>query len=139
MKLFFLGLCLVSVLGAPTRHAATSFRPGFEQEAPSGRHPSGGPGPISAEQLKDLNLSDDQKERVEAIFKNQRQEMEDLRSTTGDDRDKMMSGMHKLESQTDAQLKAVLTSEQYTKYQAKKKDRPRPPKDGQGPPPRDSQ
>ena len=94
---------------------------------------------MSAEQLSDLNLSADQKERVDAIFKNQRQQMEDLRSSTGNDREKSMSSLRHLESQTNAQLKAVLTSEQYAKYQAKKKNHPRPPKDGQAPPPRDSQ
>ncbi|WP_324677137.1 hypothetical protein [Hymenobacter sp. GOD-10R] len=137
MKLLFLGLCLASVLGKPTHPVAAGFRQGIEQETPGRRSP-GGPGPLSAELLKDLNLSVDQQERVDAIFKNQQQEIEDLRSTTGNDRDKLMSGMRKLESQVDTQLKATLTSEQYAKYQAKKKDRSRPPKDGQGPP-RDSQ
>ncbi|OUJ74091.1 hypothetical protein [Hymenobacter crusticola] len=139
MKLLFLGLCLASVLGKPAHHVASSLRQGLEQETP-GRRPPGGPGPMSAELLKDLNLSADQQERVDAIFKNQQQEMEDLRSSTGNDHDhdKIMSSMRKLESQADAQLKATLTSEQYAKYQAKKKDRPRPPKDGHAPP-RDSQ
>ena len=136
MKHYLFGLFLVSLLSGPSHHVFSTLQQGPEQEAPKNARPPHGP--MSAEQLKDLNLSDDQKERVEAIFKNQRQEMEDLRSSSGTDHEKSMSSMRHLENQVDAQLKAVLSIEQYAKYQAKKKDRPRPPKDGQGMPPQPS-
>jgi len=137
MKLLLLGICLASVLSGPGYHATSSLRQGPEQETPGHR---GGPGLLSAAQLTDLKLSVDQQERVDAIFQNQQQQLDDLRSLAGTDYSKMSSRMRKLETQTTTQLKAVLTSEQYAQYQAKKKERSRLPKDGQAPPPpRDSQ
>ncbi|MBO0357681.1 hypothetical protein J0X19_06970 [Hymenobacter sp. BT186] len=107
---------------------------GPRQGRPDGpRPPKGG-----ADHLKDLNLTDKQKTKVEAIMKKQRQEMEALHKdgNGSTDREATMTAMRRLDDDTDSQLKQVLTPEQYTKYQAKKKDRPQPPKDSQGRPPR---
>lgn len=142
-----LRLCLLGV-SLSTSYAATasvansdklvlpSF---FGQDGPrQGRPDSQRPPKGGADQLKDLNLTDKQKTKVEAIMKKQRQEMEALHKdgNGNTDREATMTAMRRLDDDTDSQLKQVLTPEQYTKYQAKKKDRPQPPKDGQGRPPR---
>jgi len=146
MKKSFLRLCLLGI-SLSSSYAATAsvanpgslrLPPFFGQDTPPQGPPADGqrrPKMGGADQLKDLDLTDKQKSKVEAIMKKQQQQRESLRKQ-GTDREAMMTEMRRLESETDVELKSVLTAEQYTKYQAKKKDRPQPPKDGQGPPPR---
>ena len=142
MNKSFLRLCLLGI-SLSTSYAATAsgatpdklvLPPFFGQDSPrqgrpDGQRPSKGGG---TDQLKDLNLTDKQKTKVEAIMKKQRQEMEALHKdgNSSADREATMTSMRRLNDNTDTQLKQVLTPEQYTKYQAKKKDRPQPPKDG---------
>ena len=119
-------------LAAQGEIAAPSQLPGTPpQERPAGPRPGGQHG---EELFKDLDLTAKQQAKEEVIFKNQQQQLEALRGSTTDDREKAMSNRRRIESQTDAKLKTVLSSEQYAKYQAKKQEHPHPPKDGQRPP-----
>lgn len=145
MNTTFLRLCLLGV-SLSTSYAATAsvanpdklvLPPFFGQDTPRQSRPDGQRPPKGrgSDQLKDLNLTDQQKTKVEAIMKKQRQEIEALHKdgTGSSDREATMAATRRLYSDTDAQLKQVLTPEQYTQYQAKKKkDRPQPAKDGQG-------
>ena len=141
MKRYLMGLGLMGVLSAPVTafsvHAQGEVTTTSRLPAPPQDERPAGPrlgGQHGGELLKDLDLSDKQQAKVDVIFKNQQQQMDALRSSAGGDREKAMSNRRRIESQTDAKLKTVLTSEQYAKYQAKKQEQPRPPKDGQRPP-----
>jgi protein CpxP len=151
MNKSFLRLCLLGI-SLSTSYAATAsvanattllLPPFFGQDTPRQGRPDGQRQPKGggADQLKDLNLTEKQKTKVEAIMKKQRQEMEAMRKDNNEstDREARTTAMRRLDDDTNSQLKQVLTPEQYTKYQAKKKDRPQPPKDGQGRPPRKSE
>ncbi|QJX49027.1 hypothetical protein HMJ29_19790 [Hymenobacter taeanensis] len=93
---------------------------------PEGHRP-GGPGNMLVEMTKTLNLTADQQTRVSAIQQEQMQQMQTLReqSSAGTDRQAMMTQMRSLDETTDTQLKAVLTPEQFQKYQAQKQERMR--------------
>ncbi|TGE06284.1 hypothetical protein [Hymenobacter fodinae] len=103
---------------------------------PKGRGPSGpgGRGNMLAEMTKDLNLTADQQTRVKAIQQEQLQQMQAMREqgSAGGDRQAMMTQMSSLDESTDTKLKAVLTPEQFQKYQAKKQERMRDRRPGGG-------
>jgi protein CpxP len=83
-----------------------------------------------------LNLTDDQKPKVKAILDDQREQMRDLRQNQDLSREDRMAKMKSIREDTDAKLKAVLTADQFEKWQAM---RPRMggPRNGPpgGPPP----
>jgi Spy/CpxP family protein refolding chaperone len=85
---------------------------------------------------EELNLTDDQKPKVKAIMDAQRQKMRDLReddSLSDDDRRAQMKTIHE---DTATQLKAVLTPDQFAKWQKMPQRMPRPPmQNGDNPPP----
>ena len=79
-----------------------------------------------------LNLTDDQKPKVKTILDDQRQKMRDLRQNEDLSRDDRMAQMKSIREDTDAKLKAVLTSDQFEQWQ-KMVSRMRGPRSG--PPP----
>ncbi|RTQ53383.1 hypothetical protein EJV47_01175 [Hymenobacter gummosus] len=100
------------------------------QGPPPGRGPGANPETRAEELAKSLKLSGKQKNEVTTILKNQHQQMEALRNSQGGDadREKGMSQMRRLDSETDAKLKAVLSAAQYNQYLAQKPG----PRDGKG-------
>jgi len=89
---------------------------------PVGAPPPGGPGMRGqagfdriAEQL---NLTDDQKPKVKAILEDQRKKMGDLRDDTSLSREDKMAKRKAVHEDTVTQMKAVLTADQFQKWQA---------------------
>ena len=118
-----------------TKKDKTKAKGDDKLERPEGRGPSGpgGPGNRMADMTKDLNLTADQRTRVQAIEKEQLQQMQTMReSGKTDDREAQMQRMHSFEEDTDQKMKGVLTPEQFQQYQAKKQERMRGGRAGGG-------
>ena len=88
---------------------------------PAGGPPPGGPGMRGqagfdriAEQLK---LTDDQKPKVKAILEDQRKKMGELRQDTSLSPEDRMAKMKTIRENTATQMKAVLTADQFQKWQ----------------------
>ncbi|MDE3066652.1 MAG: hypothetical protein KGJ60_03785 [Verrucomicrobiota bacterium] len=64
-----------------------------------------------------LNLTDEQKPKVQAAFKDMRQQMRDLRQNTDLSRKERMAKAKTLRENLDAKLKDILTPEQFQKWQ----------------------
>jgi Spy/CpxP family protein refolding chaperone len=73
--------------------------------------------------VKDLGLTEAQKVKVEAINKKYGEKMAELSKEAGGDRAKSREKMMELRKAKDAELKAVFTAEQNTKYLALEKQR----------------
>ena len=65
-----------------------------------------------------LSLTDDQKPKVKAILEDQRKEMGDLRQDTSLSREDKMAKAKNIREGTDVKLKAILTADQFQKWQA---------------------
>jgi Spy/CpxP family protein refolding chaperone len=109
---------------------------------PAGAPPPGGPpggpgmrGQAGFERIAEqLNLTDDQKPKVKAIIEDQRKKMGDLRQDTSLSREDKMAKRKAIQDDTVAQMKAVLTADQFQKWQVMQPQmRNRPP--GGTPPP----
>jgi len=90
-----------------------------DTNAPASTPPAGQPGPgmRGGPNLDPLNLTADQKPKVQAIMEAQRQKIRDLRQDTSlspEDRKTKMKAIH---DDTASQMKAVLTPEQFIKWQ----------------------
>jgi protein CpxP len=66
---------------------------------------------------KALNLTDDQKPKVKAIMDAQMQKMHDLREDDSLSQDDKRAKMKAIHDDTSTQLKAVLTADQFAKWQ----------------------
>lgn len=109
---------------------------------PSGAPPHRGPhgpgmrGPNFDRLAERLNLTDEQKPKVEAIFQGQREKMRDIWQDQNLSREERMTKMRAIREETMAKLKGVLTVDQFKKLQEMRPmrggPRHRPP--GGGPP-----
>ena len=84
--------------------------------------------------LKSLNLSPEQQTKMEALMKEQRAQGGPRGSQQGPPSDADRQAMQARRADMDAKVKAILTPEQYTKYQAMRPQGPsgqRAPRDGQ--------
>ena len=88
---------------APASGASTNAPP----RAPRGRMDIG----------KALNLTDDQKAKVQPILDAQRAKMNAVRQDTSLSQDDMRAKMKQIRDDTTAQLKPILTPEQFQKWQ----------------------
>jgi Spy/CpxP family protein refolding chaperone len=86
--------------------------------------------------VEELNLTDDQKPKVKAIMDAQTQKMRDLRADDGLSQDDKRAKMKAIHEDTATQLKAVLTPDQFAKWQQMSQHMPRHPmQNGDNPPP----
>jgi Spy/CpxP family protein refolding chaperone len=107
MHMHALRLALLATTLATTGLTAQAAPP---QEAPAQGRPRGG-----ADRFKDLNLTDDQKTKIDALMK----EARDQRGRQqGPPSDADRQAMQTRRAEMDAKIKAILTPEQYTKYEA---------------------
>ena len=81
-----------------------------------------------------LNLTDDQKAKVKTILDGQMQKMRELRDDTSLSPEDRRPKMQAIREETTAQMKAVLTPDQFEKWQ-KTMQRNRRPGGPGGPPP----
>jgi Spy/CpxP family protein refolding chaperone len=110
-----------------TKKVKTKLKPDHPAARLEDRKPggAGGRGNRLAELTKDLHLTADQQTRVQAIQQEQMQQMQTMReqASASGDRQAMMTQMRSLDEGTDTKLKAVLTPEQFQRYQATKQER----------------
>ncbi|MGI4741555.1 MAG: hypothetical protein ACRYG7_40830 [Janthinobacterium lividum] len=105
---------LVSAAGLAAQAAPQATA---RQQAPA----QTGPGQRGADMLKELNLTADQQAKVEALLQEQRAQRSQRPS--GPPTDAEREAMQASRATLDTKLKAILTPEQYTKYQAMRPQR----------------
>ncbi|WP_375435685.1 hypothetical protein [uncultured Hymenobacter sp.] len=81
---------------------------------------------------QELGLSSKQKSKVEKIFQEQQQQMQALRSRSGNDRSQGMAEAKRIHESTNKKLKNVLSKKQYAQFEAKRQERQRQMADRQG-------
>ncbi len=96
---------------------------------PPMEHGPGGPGMKARGDIaKQLDLTPEQKPKVEAIMKSTMEKRKELREDTSLTQEEKRDKGKALQEDTSKQLKAVLTPEQFTKWQEiSKRARTRPP------------
>jgi Spy/CpxP family protein refolding chaperone len=114
---------------------ATNTPPAVPPGAPPpGDH--GQRGHLTVDQLaKRLDLTDDQKVKVKPIIDAQNQQMSDLRQDTDLSREDRMAKMKAIHDDTTAQLKPILTEDQFAKWLKISRMPHRPMQNGDNPPP----
>ena len=65
---------------------------------------------------QDLNLTDDQKTKLEEVFKKQGEKMRELRQDQSLSREDRRAKMQKIQEDSDPDIKKILTPDQYTQY-----------------------
>ncbi len=90
---------------------------------PAGRPPQGQRGEMAKERIakmaEELKLSDEQKTKVTALLKEQAETMRGMKEATPEERkEKMKAGREEMQKQ----MKAILTPEQYTKWETLRKE-----------------
>ena len=93
---------------------------------PAGRPPGGG----FERMVEQLNLTADQKPKVQAIMDTQMQKMRDLRQDTSLTAEDRKAKMKTIREDIATQMKAVLTPEQFQKWQDMRNRRNGPPPGG---------
>jgi periplasmic protein CpxP/Spy len=107
---------------------------------PAGQRPPGMRGTITLDQLaQQLNLTDDQKAKVKPILEARDQKVRELRGDTSLTPEDRRAKMKALRDDMTTQMKAILTPEQFDKWQklppAGMRDRRAGPPPGGNPPP----
>jgi len=124
MRMHSLRLALVAAAFAATGLTAQATP---LQEAPAQGRQRGGGG----DRFKDLNLSDDQKAKLEALMKEERANGGGRNGQQGPPSDADRQAMQARRAGMDAKVKGILTPEQYTKYQASRPQRGQRPASGE--------
>ena len=110
----------ISLLAALAAGALFALTPSLRAEdkpakAPKAERPEGGPrggqrGDMLKEMSEKLDLTADQKAKLQEAFKAQRENRKDPKETTPEERKEARKAM-------DAKIKEILTPEQYTKWE----------------------
>lgn len=100
-------LSVLALAGALAMPAMAADKPG--KDTPAGEKAKSNP-------LKDLNLSDEQKEKVKTAQKSMQEKMQEVRSGTGSKEEKLAASK-KAREEYSAKMKEILTAEQYDKWQ----------------------
>lgn len=119
-RLLLSALALAGALVMPAAAADKPNKPA--KDTPAGERAKSNP-------LKDLNLSDEQKEKVKAAQKSMQEKMQEVRSGTGSKEEKLAASKKAREDYS-AKMKEILTAEQYDKWQ---KSLPPTPQGGEKP------
>ena len=118
MRTHSLRLALVAATLATTGFAAQAAH---AQDVPAQTRPAGGQ---RGDMYKDLNLSDDQKTKLDALMKEERANGGGRQGgQQGPPSDADRQAMQARRADMDAKMKGILTPEQYTKYQAQRAQR----------------
>ena len=100
--------------------------PPADGSTPPPRARRGAPGGQLQAILNKLDLTDDQKDKVKPIVKDQTEKLSALRADSSLSREDQRAKMKEITDATDVKLKAILTPEQFTKFQDLKKTMGRP-------------
>ena len=92
------------------------------QDAPKDAQKQGGKGRFTVEQQMErlttqLSLTDEQKPKVEAVLKESSKKRQEIFSDSSIDRSQMREKMQPIMEEQNKKLKAILTEDQYKKYQ----------------------
>jgi Spy/CpxP family protein refolding chaperone len=118
-------LMLASVVAAGLMTGLTLQAQDAPKEKPPGEH--AGPGPGRPDFAKDLNLTEDQKPKFQAIMKGAGEKRKALREDTSlSQEDKKAKGKALMEDVT-KQMKELLTPEQFAKWEKMAPGKGRPP------------
>lgn len=117
-----IGLFLVILISSATVFAQDGNRQGKK----------GDPSKRSEKMIEELKLDDKQAAEYRKIEADFREKMMKDREAAKEDRAKMREKMMAMRAEKDAQIKSVLTDEQYKLYQEKQKKADRPRKKGHG-------
>lgn len=117
-----IGLFLVILISSATVFAQDGNRQGKK----------GDPSKRSEKMIEELKLDDKQAAEYRKIEADFREKMMKDREAAKEDRAKMREKMMAMRTEKDAQIKSVLTDEQYKLYQEKQKKADRPRKKGHG-------
>ncbi|WBA44120.1 hypothetical protein [Hymenobacter canadensis] len=125
-------LALLCVACSTTKPAATTT-PAAASSAAQTRTSAGGGNrqEMLQELAAELKLTPEQQPQVTAILREQVGQLQAARDNAGGDRQQMMSELQRIGGATDAKMKAVLTAEQYGKYEVFKQERLRARRGGQ--------
>lgn len=113
----------ITLLAALAAGALFAFTPALRAEdkpaKPAGERPEGGPrGGQRGDQLKkmaeELNLTADQKAKLQEALKSQAENRKDLKDATPEER---RAAMKESREKMDAKFKEILTAEQYAKWE----------------------
>ena len=85
--------------------------------------------------VEKLGLTDDQKPKVEAVMKDQREKMTALRDDTALSQEDRQAKAKEIMAATDVKMKAILTADQYAKWEQIRKDMRQRMQNGGGPRP----
>ena len=121
---FILFCCVMSFSFAQNQYQRTLKTP--EQRVPS----------ISNYLAKVLTLSDDQKTKVYNLALDGATKMKDAREENAEDRQAMRSAMKQIRDEFDAQMKNILTPDQFASWQKMKEDRKQERLNNSGTPPK---
>lgn len=128
-------VCGAALVALPARAQTDAPPPPPGQGPPPGGYHRGGPGHRVEMLQHRLNLSADQTAQVKALLETERTKMEALRSNTaaaGEDRRSQMMAIHQ---DTETKLRALLTPDQVTRYDAMQAEMREHREDRGGPPP----
>ena len=132
-------IALVLMMGASTLFFAQDAPPpkGPGPGGPEGHQgPGPGPGGNPEKMAQELNLSADQKAKWEAVHDQFKHQSDSLRKAFHEVQKSFNESRHKLDEAKRAQIKNILTPEQYTKFlEMKEEHGQRPPRRGPGGPP----
>lgn len=95
--------------------------------------PPPGRGQRMQQMVEKLGLTDDQKPKVEATMKDQREKMTALRDDTSLSADDRKAKVKEIMEATDAKMKTILTADQYAKWEQIRKDMRQRMQNGGGP------
>jgi Spy/CpxP family protein refolding chaperone len=121
-NLLITALAIVAVFGV----AQSSFAQAAGPKGGAGKQGAGAAQPGKGQQagrawmqdtIKSLNLDADQEKKMKALMKSQQEKMKDLREKSGGDRTKMREGFMELRKGQEAEMKKILTKEQWAKYE----------------------
>lgn len=121
----------LAALVAGSLFAGSALQAQDSTNAPAGEKHPGGPGgmhrPPSADMIaKDLGLTDDQKAKVKALLEDTQSKMKALHDDTSVSKEDKKTKFKEIRDGNQAQMKEILTAEQYDKWQ-KKMQQHRPP------------
>jgi len=127
---------LIAALAAGAMLACGSLRAADTNTPPAGGPPAGerGPGMRGGrpDLAKILDLTDEQKPKVEAIMKGASEKRKALREDTALSQEDKRAKAKAIQEDTTAQMKAVLTPEQFAKFEKMGPGMRRPPGGGPG-------
>lgn len=110
-----IGLFLVILISSATVFAQNGNR----------QRKMGDPSQRSEKMIEELKLDDKQAAEFRKVEADFREKMNKEREAVKDDREKMREKMITLYNEKEAQIKKILTDEQYKQYQEKQKKAPR--------------